>query len=332
MLRLELPPSASIAWAQALENFDPGADPDDGALDSAAEVANAYVPADVARALDGLRNDDGEHCAVLLQNAPIDWPLPPTPITECAERHKPARVSEGVLLGLARLVGEPVAYAAEKGGVLVQDVFPVASERKAPSNASSAADLDLHTELVFSRARPYEPMHLASPDVFLLLCLRPDRGGVATTTVVAADTLCASLTPADRDELRSAGFDLRAPHSFTRDGDGSRPWVGPVPLLHGPADAPRLAFDLTCGVRAREVVGERALESLRRAAAAPRACTEVRLTRGDLLLVDNRRCAHGRTSFPASFDGWDRWVQRCYVRRSLQGLEPVLLGRSRRVL
>ena len=37
------------------------------------------------------------------------------------------------------------------------------------------------------------------------------------------------------------------------------------------------------------------------------------LEAGDLLVVDNDRVVHGRTSFAARFDGTDRWLQRAFV-------------------
>lgn len=43
----------------------------------------------------------------------------------------------------------------------------------------------------------------------------------------------------------------------------------------------------------------------------------VRLEPGDLLVVDNRRAIHGRSAFPARYDGFDRWLQRMYVARDL---------------
>ena len=39
--------------------------------------------------------------------------------------------------------------------------------------------------------------------------------------------------------------------------------------------------------------------------------------RGDLLVVDNSRCVHGRSPFTARFDGSDRWLQRAFVVASL---------------
>jgi L-asparagine oxygenase len=56
------------------------------------------------------------------------------------------------------------------------------------------------------------------------------------------------------------------------------------------------------------------------------------MSRGrDLLVIHNRKCAHARSRFEAGFDGRDRWLQRVYVRRSLEGLQ-CSSSRSFRVL
>jgi len=39
----------------------------------------------------------------------------------------------------------------------------------------------------------------------------------------------------------------------------------------------------------------------------------VALDAGDLLVVDNAVAVHGRSAFPARFDGTDRWLQRTFV-------------------
>jgi hypothetical protein len=57
------------------------------------------------------------------------------------------------------------------------------------------------------------------------------------------------------------------------------------------------------------------------AAFAPiRHSSGVRLGPGDLLVIDNKRCAHARSSYAARFDGHDRWLQRAYVRRDIRML------------
>ncbi|GBC58624.1 hypothetical protein PSNTI_41230 [Stutzerimonas stutzeri] len=39
----------------------------------------------------------------------------------------------------------------------------------------------------------------------------------------------------------------------------------------------------------------------------------VRLNRGDMLIIDNRRTAHARSPFSARFDGSDRWIQCAFA-------------------
>ena len=47
--------------------------------------------------------------------------------------------------------------------------------------------------------------------------------------------------------------------------------------------------------------------------AAEAACTGVHLESGDLLIIDNRRAAHGRSAFEPRYDGCDRWLKRAYL-------------------
>ena len=50
---------------------------------------------------------------------------------------------------------------------------------------------------------------------------------------------------------------------------------------------------------------------------------------GDLLVVDNDRVVHGRTSFAARFDGTDRWLQRAFV---VADLAPSAAERTGRII
>src|SRR5262249_20133062 len=117
-------------------------------------------------------------------------------------------------------------------------------------------------------------------------------------------------------------------YSFTRDEPGRRPWVGPAPIFRGEGWARRGAFDLACGTRGIDAEAEGALNALREAATSG-TIKAVRLRSGNVLILDNRRCAHGRTRFPARFDGTDRWMLRVYVRRSLDGMQPIDSSRRR---
>jgi len=331
MLRLDLTEDDTRRLRRRLEQLpDPSVDLE-GLLAGLVQAA-ALLPIDVVRTLLEIRSSSRAPGALLLTGLPIDRELPPTPADGARPPYKPGSVSERAILLCAVLLGEPVGYVAEKEGALVQDVFPTRAERTEPSNASSGVDLDFHTELTFSRDAPERPLHLAAPDFVLLLGLRshPDRS--AMTLVAETRDVLGRLQGSDVDMLREELFQLRAPHSFTRDADGSRPWSQRVALLHGGRHAPFLAFDGACGVRALSPEAGAALDALRRACADPTLQASVQLRPGDLLAIDNTRAVHARSQYEARFDGEDRWLQRAYVRRSIRDLRPVSVDTPRLLL
>jgi hypothetical protein len=62
-------------------------------------------------------------------------------------------------------------------------------------------------------------------------------------------------------------------------------------------------------------VANAALQALR--AAIERASHSIVLGAGDILVLDNRRCVHGRDSFGARYDGKDRWLRRLNISSDL---------------
>jgi L-asparagine oxygenase len=323
MLQVELPAAAAAKLRDTFADLPwPAAAGDvNRLLARLLQSASLLPPAFVETVLAFRTAMPGGPGALHITGLPIDPDLPPTPSDGMRPPFKAGHISECSLLCVGILLGEPVAYRAEKDGALVQDVFPTRADQAAPSNASWATALDVHTELTFSRQAPERPLHLASPDFVLLLGLRCPEDRLAATDVIEARDICERIEERHLDELRRDQFQLQAPYSFTRDGDGSRPWSPPVALLRGSAAEPSLAFDSACGVRALSAAAEDALESLRTACQEPAIRRSVHLRAGDMLVIDNGRCAHARSRFEARFDGQDRWLERAYVRRSLVDLE-----------
>jgi L-asparagine oxygenase len=281
----------------------------------------ALLPTDLIRSLLQFRADPTAPGMLLIEGMPVDADLPPTPVAAGLSGPKQTYVSEASILMVALLLGEPIGYADEKNGVLVQNVYPVEAEKHAPSNESSDTDLGFHTELSFSRMQPDRPLHVTSPDFLLLLGLRTAPLEDAVTTLTDAGDFSALLSDEALTTLSRPLFQLRAPYSFTQPNGVDRTWSTPVPLFHGSGTTRAVAFDLACGVRGIVPEAQQALEELRRVVSRPEVQRHVRLRAGDLLVINNRKCAHARSRFHARFDGSDRWVQRVYVRRSLEGLE-----------
>ena len=101
--------------------------------------------------------------ALLLRGLPVGV-VPSTPATPSAPTAKD-RTSECTLLTLATLLGEPVGYAPEHGGKIVQNIVPVQATAAKQVSTSSNVTLDFHTETAF---------HPEKPHYLLLLCLRGD--------------------------------------------------------------------------------------------------------------------------------------------------------------
>ncbi len=284
---------------------------DEGFVVAAAAVGGLVLGAAALAELDAFRADPGPRGALLLRGIDVG-DVPATPPSPTAPTGKDLR-SELVLLAVARRLGEPVGYRPEHGGSIVQNLVPTPDAIGRQTSTSSGVDLAFHTETAF---HPHRPRYL------LLLCLKGDPG--AATTLASVDDLRPALSDEAVAELRRPHFRTAVDESF-----GGRPGV-PVgdarPVLSGPDDQPVLCWDaeLTTGETPE---ARAALVEL--AAAVAERQQRIVLEAGDLLVVDNWRCVHGRSPFAARFDGTDRWLQRAFV---VESLEPSTADRRGRVI
>lgn len=299
-------PVADVTWTAPTAPEAPFAD--DTFL-AAADRAGRALPATTAAAITGLGGDLAGVGALVLRGLPVG-DLPATPDRPDAHVTKD-HVSELTLLTVARLLGEPVGYLPEHGGDIVQNIIPTASDASRQTSTSSKVQLAFHTETAF---HPHKPRFLA------LLCLKGDPD--AATTLCSIDDVLPLLTPAARRLLSEPRFHTRADESF---GGGPGAAFGePIAVLAGDPEHPVLTFDgeLTSGIDDDAHAALDELNSL-----IERHHTSVVLQAGDLLVVDNHRCVHGRSPFAARFDGTDRWLQRSFVVADLAPSSPERVGR-----
>jgi L-asparagine oxygenase len=203
--------------------------------------------------------------------------------------------TEPVLLGIGLLVGKPISYPHLRRGERVHNVYPIADDAMTQKSSGSVL-LDFHTEVAF-RPNP--------PDALALFCL---RAGFAPPPTLFSD-------------LREVWEDLDAnAQALLREPAFGLPGAGPDRMAKGIARQPvcvscgdELRFQYDAGVRGTSPRHEAALASLR--AGLKRAAAEFRLLAGDLVLIDNRRVVHGRASYSPGYEGGDRWLQRCLIRR-----------------
>ena len=269
------------------------------------------LPAAVHDALVDFADASSAGGALLVSGVPMG-DVPKTPPYPGAPVDKDG-ASEFALLAFARRLGQPVGYAPEHGGALVQDVVPVREHAYAQISTSSQTVLGWHTEAAF---------HSHRPRYLLLACLRGDHDGVAGTTLSSIAAIVHSLSLRTRALLHEPRFVFRVDESYT--GVSAGRMGAPRPILTGDRDRPILVFDDLCasGVDAD---ADEALAELREAV---QAChTTVMLSPGDVLVVDNYVAVHGRTSYRPRYDGTDRWLQRTFVVSDLAELGADRAGR-----
>jgi L-asparagine oxygenase len=289
---------------------DPGVgEPAHPVFVSAAGHAGRLLPAEVYDAVVDFADEPGPAAALLLTGMPIGA-VPPTPLSPNAATGKD-RTSELTLLTVARLLGQPVGYEPELGGDIVQNLVPVPGTERRQVSTSSRVTLAWHTETAF---HPHKPRYL------LLLCL---RGAPSAVTTLCSIREVVPHLPADAvDVLRESRFHTRPDESFLR---GHLGGLGPaMAVLTGDGDDPTLTFDEDLMVGA-DAAAQAALDVL--AATIRERATGVVLQRGDLLVVDNHKAVHGRSAFPARFDGTDRWLQRAFVVSDLSASADQRRGR-----
>lgn len=205
--------------------------------------------------------------------------------------------TEAALLAFASVAGEVFSFARQHDGALVQNVTPVKGHEYDAVGTGSRSLLDWHSEDAFDDAHP---------QFVGLFCVRGD------------ERVQTALAPVDRIELTAdEEAVLRQPrfmHGIDKASGGTgRPEDGVQGVaLYGEDGKRFVRIDMDC---AAAVEGDdeaaRALQNFHDA--ADKAGMYVNLEAGDILLFDNRRVMHARTSFEPRYDGTDRWLQRVII-------------------
>lgn len=262
-------------------------------------LASQRLPKRLARLLIDFRRRANRLGTLLIRNLPTDPILPSTPSDGRVSFAKMTSTSEYSLLMTMLYLGEPIAYKDEKEGALIQNVCPVAGHEQKQEN-TGAVFLEFHTENAF---------HPFKPDFVGLVCIRSDHDRVAKTLTTSIYMALPSISDELIALLREPIYRFRLVSSFT--GDVDKVVYSPkLAILTGSTLTPDMCYDFHA-VEAIDPRGYSALKALQ--TALENSVVEVALLPGDLIIVDNRVVAHGRTSFQPRFDGLDRWLQRMYV-------------------
>jgi Fe(II)/alpha-ketoglutarate-dependent arginine beta-hydroxylase len=231
------------------------------------------------------------------------------------------RLADGLLYLLGTSIGTPYCFASQQRGSLVLDVLPLPGHEEDQLGCSSTAALEWHTEDAF---------HALRADYTLLMCIRNEQR-VATRFVFASDL---ELTQEELSQLREPQFviipDISHNYRYNVATSGvvddkkaafarleeAYAESRRVAVLQGDRSDQQICVDFAyMPSELHSDVANAALQALR--AAIERASHSIVLGAGDILVLDNRRCVHGRDSFGARYDGKGRWLRRLNISSDL---------------
>ena len=167
--------------------------------------------------------------------------------------------------------------------------------------------LGSHTETAF---------HPHKPRFVVLLCLRSDPQA-ATTYADVAD-MVVHLSDEDLAVLQTNEFVTSVDQSFMSNGEHDA--LVHVRPLTATGEGWSLIYDqlLMRGTTPRAIAALSALHL-----AIKNTTQQIVLAAGDILVIYNHRCVHGRTPFAPRYDGTDRWLKRALVVQSLDGIDVI---------
>ncbi len=278
------------------------------------EVELRWLGLDLLGQLVSFRHHGSDSGALLLRGLSVDE-LPVTP-DDGAHRGSWSELAVSTItqLMIMSALGGIIAYADEKEGRLIQDICPMPGAELRQENSGSCL-LELHTE---------DGFHPNKPHFISLMGLRADHDRQAKTVVAGVREVVPFLSDDHLARLRAPEFRIKLASSFV--GDAREVWSPPLPVLSGSQQDPDLCVDFHA-MSGTTPEAEAALQELRGHVEA--ALRELVMEPGDLVIIDNRKAVHGRTTFTPRYDGKDRWLRRCFTVSDIRATRPLLYPGSR---
>ncbi len=244
---------------------------------------------------------------VLVKGLVTTTNLPPTPLDDSVPEKNSWKLQAAALLGILKLCGfNPASFQDEMGGRLYHMVMPAQNSLK--SFIRSTKPLNLHTEVVngYFHEEEIEFGAPLSPGAFGLMCFRnPDN---IPTNVFPIKNILDKLGNDTLHELMKKNFIVRSQSSFDRE-----IVLENVPvflLLSNGLLGMRYSHSKLAG---QNTAANEALSTLK-LIIEESELTSLVLQAGDILIVNNRICLHGRAKISTSeqMNGLQRWLVRVY--------------------
>jgi Fe(II)/alpha-ketoglutarate-dependent arginine beta-hydroxylase len=202
---------------------------------------------------------------------------------------------------ISSLLGQIFGWKAEQNSRLIHDIFPIKEHENSQESTGSYQLIHWHTE---------EAFHPFSSDYLCLLCLKNEQE--VPTTYCSINSL--DLSGSEYDILFEPRFIFNKVSSHKALDKKENPYINSV--LYGDRNKPFIRIDYYfMDVIDGDVNASSALNKLINLINS--SLKKLVLKPGDLLLIDNALCVHGRDSFIPKYDGNDRWLKRVNITRDI---------------
>jgi Fe(II)/alpha-ketoglutarate-dependent arginine beta-hydroxylase len=237
------------------------------------------------------------------------------------------------------LLGDVMGWATQQNGYIVHDVMPIKDHEDSQISSGSLQTIWWHNEDAF---HPYRG------DFVALMCLRNQEQ--VPTTLACLDGVnlneklksilleprfiirpddshikSKSSAPATKTGLEEVLLEASCEHIKEMHAHPEK-----VPILYGNRDAPYIRIDPYYMDSQEDPEAQFALDALMREIDA--RLTEIVLSPGDFIFIDNYRAVHGRKSFHARYDGTDRWLKRINITKDLRKSSDARATRESRII
>jgi L-asparagine oxygenase len=258
-------------------------------------------------------------CAMIIRGIPINpTSIPPTPALGTifakagSGRTAICPMAETFLLGISRLLGMPHSSTLPANGHMVRDIVP--------TSATETDPLPMHRDFPSTTKDGWEP------ELLVLLCVRSGSEECQASTIVTdTQRLFQKTSKADRALLSQHKIQIQFPGG--PDGaliDIGAPFLAMESGIGGGADDDSYPsinlfnslFNAPGSIATSE--NAQALKAHERLSAlAMKLGERATLQPGDMLILNNARCVHGRTAYQPKLDETDRWLIKTYVSNGM---------------
>lgn len=202
---------------------------------------------------------------------------------------------------ISSLLGQIFGWKAEQNSRFIHDIIPIKEHENSQESTGSYQLIHWHTE---------EAFHPFSSDYLSLLCLKNEQE--ISTTYCSINSL--DLSDSEYDILFEPRFIFNKVSSHKSLDEKENLYINSV--LYGDRNKPFIRIDYYfMDVIDGDINASYALNKLINL--IDNSLKKIVLKPGDLLLIDNALCVHGRDAFIPKYDGKDRWLKRVNITRDI---------------